>query len=327
MSEIQKAIETHDIEKVRKLVSSSGINKPNDGNTLLHFASKGKNHEIILLLLKNEANPNIQNGNTPFHFACFWKCSEHIIYDFLSFGADIEIKNNKTPLDFIFDLKLKEEFKNFSSFGDEMIQLLERQESGDLKIITKDKTIFGHKIIFETRIGKQLIDQSLKIFEQYNSQEVIYFLKIIYGGRNQDIFTKNKEIADKIGIKNFTNLFGKNSIIQDYSKLYLDENSKDFTIITKDYNIKAHKIILMARSDLFRGMFLYVKDDSNQVHDYSQKSGKSIETLIKFLYSDHLDSNLDKSVYQELQDAHDFYQLSQFSLLPKLLLEMKSKKK
>ncbi|KAJ3435609.1 regulator of chromosome condensation [Anaeramoeba flamelloides] len=81
--------------------------------------------------------------------------------------------------------------------------------------------------------------------------------------------------------------------------------------------IYVHKLILLARSGLFREMFLSIQDSSNQVKDYTGKSIEAIELLIQFLYTNQIDlSKLkkNKKLHLELENAQDYYQLSPNSL-------------
>ncbi|KAJ5072803.1 hypothetical protein M0811_09249 [Anaeramoeba ignava] len=122
-------------------------------------------------------------------------------------------------------------------------------------------------------------------------------------GFDQNWIQNKKEEA---GIKN------------DLLNLYLEKiEKKDFGIVCNDSSeIKVHKLILIARSNLFRGMFLSVKDDSNSVNDYSEKSKESLEQLIYFFYFGEFDLNLkgdSTKIIQELKDTEDFYQLSPFT--------------
>ncbi|KAJ5079980.1 hypothetical protein M0811_14258 [Anaeramoeba ignava] len=54
--------------------------------------------------------------------------------------------------------------------------------------------------------------------------------------------------------------------------MYYDkEKQKDFTIKRGNKNVLVHKLVLIARSELYRGMFLSVTEDkSNKVTDYSE---------------------------------------------------------
>ncbi|KAJ5079576.1 ankyrin repeat ph and sec7 domain containing protein secg-related [Anaeramoeba ignava] len=108
-------------------------------------------------------------------------------------------------------------------------------------------------------------------------------------------------------------------VINDLKQLYQDEDSKDFVIVTEKERIKVHKLVLMARSELFRGMFVSVEDKTNQVSDYSGKSSESISQLIKFLYFDKFDNDLSFEVIEDLKELNIYYQLNQNSSFEKLL--------
>ncbi|KAJ5076994.1 ankyrin repeat-containing protein [Anaeramoeba ignava] len=123
-------------------------------------------------------------------------------------------------------------------------------------------------------------------------------------------------------IKNQEELFGKSKVDglrKDIQKLFYQDESKDFSIISEKEEVKAHKIILAARSYLFYGMFLNVDDDSNRVNDYSGKSKKSIEQIVKFLYFDRIDQNIQEKNIEELEDADKYYQFNEKSIFPLLL--------
>ncbi|KAJ5075931.1 hypothetical protein M0811_06793 [Anaeramoeba ignava] len=73
---------------------------------------------------------------------------------------------------------------------------------------------------------------------------------------------------------------GRKGILKDLSKLYKKNETKDFTIIVEDEKeIKVHKLILLLRSELFKGMISKV-GKSHQVYDYSGKSFETINQLI-----------------------------------------------
>ncbi|KAJ5068312.1 protein fem-1 [Anaeramoeba ignava] len=116
---------------------------------------------------------------------------------------------------------------------------------------------------------------------------------------------------------------GRKGIIKDLSKLYQENETKDFTIIVKEKGIKVHKLILIIRSELFKGMFLSVKDSSNQVHDYSGKSFETIQQLIYFLYHDEFEeTKLTKENIHEFEDLKDYYQLNLNSIIDLILFNL-----
>ncbi|KAJ5067015.1 speckle-type poz protein [Anaeramoeba ignava] len=109
---------------------------------------------------------------------------------------------------------------------------------------------------------------------------------------------------------------------KEYWKIYQNYinkmKQKIFTIIKeeKEKEIKVHKLILIIRSELYKGMFqLNVQDSSNQVHDYSKKSFKTIQELIYFLYHDKFENEIPKETQEEFSDLKDYYQLNQNSII------------
>ncbi|KAJ5073734.1 ankyrin repeat ph and sec7 domain containing protein secg-related [Anaeramoeba ignava] len=114
---------------------------------------------------------------------------------------------------------------------------------------------------------------------------------------------------------------GRNGLINDLKILYEKNESKNFIINVENDNeikpIKVDKIILIARSEVFRGMFLSVEDDSNQVKDYSGKSYQTIQKFIHFLYLDDVD--ISDAIFEEFEDIIDYYQLNEQSRMRILL--------
>ncbi|KAJ5080067.1 speckle-type poz protein [Anaeramoeba ignava] len=136
-----------------------------------------------------------------------------------------------------------------------------------------------------------------------------------------------KDIFEQIGIESnwIETKKGRKGIIKDLSKLYQQNETKDFKIIIEEKKeIKVHKLILILRSELFKGMFqLNVQDQSNQVHDYSRKSFEAINQFIYFLYHDEFEeeTKITKENLEEYVDIKDYYQLNPKSLIGELLLD------
>ncbi|KAJ5073698.1 hypothetical protein M0811_08535 [Anaeramoeba ignava] len=111
---------------------------------------------------------------------------------------------------------------------------------------------------------------------------------------------------------------GRKGIIKDLSKLYQENETKDFRIICEEKEIKVHKLILILRSELFKGMFeLNIQDQSNQVHDYSGKSFETINQFIYFLYNDEFEEEI--KINKEFYDLKDYFQLNPNSIIDLIL--------
>ncbi|KAJ6248444.1 ada2a-containing complex component 3 [Anaeramoeba flamelloides] len=310
--------------KTIEFIVNSGIDiqsiKIDNENILFYILrNRAKNREeIISLLLKRGIEVNCCNHhlNTPLHFACASKVDIEILKVMINSGANLFAanKDNSTPLDFC-TKELKTELLNYTSYVEDFKTLFERAEMTDGEI----KDIKFHKLLVQTRIGgKEEYESLMKNLLMFPEEEIKLFLKWIYCGH---IFQGIEEMFQKLQIKKeFDKINGLENIIIDFKKLYSDESTKDFSIIVDNTPIKVHKWILMARSNLFRGMFLSVTDESTQVNDYTGKSIKTIKSLIYYLYTDSvIEEDIDEDALDELLDAVEYYQLSVKSSLPYIL--------
>ncbi|KAJ6237815.1 btk-binding protein-related [Anaeramoeba flamelloides] len=212
-----------------------------------------------------------------------------------------------------------------------------------------DSEINGIKfinLIFKARTNphSEKILQFLK--EIKNTDKLIEFMQWVYFEDCSLIDIFKADIQDNIEISNIFLEFMQRNYQNDLSKLYKDEDSKDFNLLIKDFNededeeeeneededddsfeeIPVHKWILFARSGLFREMFQNVKTESNSVKDFSGKSIESLEIFIKFLYTNKIELTADDDpqlVVEELEDALEYYQLHPECGIPSELIEIK----
>ncbi|KAJ5073388.1 kelch repeat and btb domain-containing protein [Anaeramoeba ignava] len=113
-------------------------------------------------------------------------------------------------------------------------------------------------------------------------------------------------------IKEIINLNEK--IEETMKRIYLNENEKDFIIERKEKQYKFPKLILIMRSELYRGMFLSVTEDkSNKVTDYSELSNKSFQIFEYWIYSNQIKNEIQitKEIIDEIQIGIDYFQLNQ----------------
>ncbi|KAJ5072770.1 ras-related protein rabd2a-like [Anaeramoeba ignava] len=214
------------------------------------------------------------------------------------------------------------------SIQNDFKQLFERKELCDFEIECKDAQnslnkikIPIHKLIIQNRLKineNQIKNELYSILSQNSEKEVnillewIYFGKVLYSNLSILKEWKNKlsnicEIEFKRGTKSF---------LKDLEILMNSEETKDFQIISNKKKIKVHKIILLARSELYRGMFINVTEDkTNQVHEYSNKQLKTIQSLIHFFYTDKLPKIEKSIIYEELKECVDYFQLNSTRLI------------
>ncbi|KAJ5073409.1 ras-like protein [Anaeramoeba ignava] len=237
------------------------------------------------------------------------------------FFMEVSAKNNEN-VDELFEyatiegLKsagfLPELFPFIQTFQEEMVQFFERKEFTDYLLVSG---IPLHSLILKYRMGENY-QQKLEEIKNERKEDLILLMKFIYSGLSEFNVSKTQELCEKMGIESEKHI-GREKLVGDMEKLYLDEESKDFSIIVKKKEIKVHKIILALRSEVYREMFKQVQDESGKVSDYTNSKIKTIQVLIRFFYTDLIDEEMiTKEIIEELKEAKDFYQLNFKSSLP-----------
>ncbi|KAJ6249185.1 claret [Anaeramoeba flamelloides] len=222
---------------------------------------------------------------------------------------------------------------------EDFMNLLDSKKFCDSKLVlssNENNEIHIHKLIVEFRTGLK-IESLQKIINKNNltQKEIEDLLKWVYYNETSD----PKKLLQLFDSFNLSSSLIKNSLENDLLKLFNDEDSKDFNILVKidddedgDENneledeegyeeIPVHKLILIARSGLFREMFRNLNEkekDIGQIKDYSGKSIESLEILIKYFYTNSLKLTADDDpelVVEELEDVIEYYQLNKNSNL------------
>ncbi|KAJ6250304.1 putative e3 ubiquitin-protein ligase herc4 [Anaeramoeba flamelloides] len=236
------------------------------------------------------------------------------------------------------------DFKN--TLSEDLRKLYETKKFCDCEIGTLGNQIPVHKSLVECRT-KLTIDQiqnKLFVEKSINKEQTLNFLKWIYYDELSDI----EKLEQTFNLLELT--FPPsvdNTLEKDIAQLYKDDDSKDFKILVNidDDNqeidneedeeeegnyeeIPVHKFILYARSGLFRAMFDYVneKENTNQIQDYTNKSIKSLEILIKYFYTNSIEMTTNQDpelIVDELSDAVEYYQLNDQCNFESELLKIK----
>ncbi|KAJ3452272.1 no mechanoreceptor potential c isoform d-related [Anaeramoeba flamelloides] len=163
-------------------------------------------------------------------------------------------------------------------------------------------------------------NEILKTLKCFKIKQLKHFLSWVYSGliQNNEQKISIKEISKLLKL-NWKSKTGKVSFVNDLKKLYNTNDSKAFTLkLNDDSVIKVHKFVLAARSEMFRCLFLSVKE-IKQVSDQTKKSQQALSALIHYFYSDQLPLNLSENILDQLFDAVDYYQLSTNSSLSYLI--------
>ncbi|KAJ5080577.1 claret isoform a [Anaeramoeba ignava] len=166
---------------------------------------------------------------------------------------------------------------SFSNLEEDLIKLFERKEFCDISFKTKNGEIIkAHKLILKYRLNQNQnkIEKLQEIISKKSIKESNQIFEMIYSNNskiNPKLYSEIKEIINS-----------NEKIEETMKRIYLNENEneneKDFIIERKEKKYKFPKLILIMRSELYRGMFLSVTEDkSNKVTDYSELSNKSFQ--------------------------------------------------
>ncbi|KAJ5078522.1 hypothetical protein M0811_04847 [Anaeramoeba ignava] len=163
-----------------------------------------------------------------------------------------------------------------SNLEEDLIKLFRRKEFCDISFKTKNGEIIEvHKLILKYRLNENQneIEKLQEIISKKPIKESNQIFEMIYSNRiiNPKLYYEIKEIINS-----------NEKIEETMKKIYLNENEneKDFIIERKEKKYKFPKLILIMRSELYRGMFLSVTEDkSNKVTDYSELSNKSFQII------------------------------------------------
>ncbi|KAJ5070406.1 speckle-type poz protein [Anaeramoeba ignava] len=313
--------------QILKILIENGAYFPKNINLFVYCVENSQNFEVFQYICELGGNINIVGLNSVLHSICIFGCDISFAKTALKYGADPKMINGFEPIHYAKDQEMKDLLLNYHTLVDDLLSFLHQQQVNDLIIKTKDKEITANKTILKARITEEEMTKLLHFFKNINSQEVMHYLEIIYGG----ILPKKENFEfmhefERIFPNFRKNLLFRKNVVLDIQRLFYDEESKDFEIIFGSTSIKAHKAILAARSALFQHMFISVNDNSNSVHDYTQKDPQIFQYFLKFLYFDDIDSDLPQKFIEDLEDCIDFYQLHPNCLLTEKLNEIKIEK-
>ncbi|KAJ5067770.1 claret isoform a [Anaeramoeba ignava] len=223
----------------------------------------------------------------------------------------------------------------FSNLEEDLIKLFERKEFCDISFKTENGEIIeAHKLILKYRLNQNENENQIEKLQEIISKKSIKESNQIF-----EMIYSNKIINPKLyyEIKEIINLNEK--IEETMKRIYLNENENenenDFIIERKEKQYKFPKLILIMRSELYRGMFLSVTEDkSNKVTDYSELSNKSFQIFEYWIYSNQIkeDIQITKEIINEIEIKIDYFQLNQtnpnlFDLLINKFNNQKKKEK
>ncbi|KAJ5068466.1 hypothetical protein M0811_02399 [Anaeramoeba ignava] len=309
--------------KIQKLTKIQNIPKEDEINTKIFT-------EIKLSLFENDNILDISVGN---EHTLILTSNENLI----GFGANLygelgtgDTKSQLIPIQIkLPKLRFNEDISNyhiscgfhksflyyspslssFSNLEEDLIKLFRRKEFCDISFKTKNGEIIeSHKLILKYRLKDQNeLEKLQEIISKKSIKESNQIFEMIYSNRiiNPKLYSEIKEIINS-----------NEKIEETMKRIYLNENEneKDFIFERKEKQYKFPKLILIMRSELYRGMFLSVTEDtSNKVTDYSELSNKSFQIFEYWIYSNQIKDEIQitQEIIDELKIGIDYFQLNQ----------------
>ncbi|KAJ5079047.1 claret isoform a [Anaeramoeba ignava] len=200
---------------------------------------------------------------------------------------------------------------SFSNLEEDLIKLFKRKEFCNISFKAENGEIIeAHKLILKYRLNQNQneIEKLQEIISKKSIKESNQIFEMIYSNNsniNPKLYSEIKEIINS-----------NEKIEETMKRIYLNENEneKDFIIERKEKQYKFPKLILIMRSELYRGMFLSVTEDtSNKVTDYSELSNKSFQILEYWIYSNQIKEEIEitQEIIDEIKIGIDYFQLNQ----------------
>ncbi|KAJ5079598.1 claret isoform a [Anaeramoeba ignava] len=199
---------------------------------------------------------------------------------------------------------------SFSNLEEDLIKLFKRKEFCNISFKTKNGEIIeAHKLILKYRLkDENEIEKLQEIISKKSIKESNQIFEMIYSNNskiNPKLYSEIKEIINS-----------NEKIEETMKRIYLNENEnkKDFIIERKEKQYKFPKLILIMRSELYRGMFLSViNDTSNKVTDYSELNNKSFQIFEYWIYSNQIKEEIEitQEIIDEIKTGIDYFQLNQ----------------
>ncbi|KAJ3424358.1 hypothetical protein M0812_29078 [Anaeramoeba flamelloides] len=193
------------------------------------------------------------------------------------------------------------------NFASDFLNLFKSNQFTDLEI--RNQKI--HQLLFSFRLGLPPDIYQDVIENKLTDKEFQHLILWVYTDLIRDWQIMEKlfkifKIKDPL----------KKALINDMKVLAITDSTKDFILIAKNKKLKIHKFILQARSGLFFSMFDLINENEKCVHDYSDRSFRAVKIIVHFLYTNQFpveefekESDL-ANLFQELEDAPDYYQMN-----------------
>ncbi|KAJ6240765.1 hypothetical protein M0813_23863 [Anaeramoeba flamelloides] len=181
-----------------------------------------------------------------------------------------------------------------------------------------DKKAVAHSLFLRKRFGVDPKILKQKLLSLCSKEEIDFFLQEAYlnstiNKKKLDLLLQKLEINPK-------NVKDPEIVVED---LWVEKTQSDFCLIAQDKNIRTHKFILAARSNLFESFFQISEQNMKSLTDQSKSCIQTLHVFFRFLYTGHLlinfNEKISNQVLEELHCLNEYYQLNLNSPYEKLL--------
>ncbi|GIX84747.1 speckle-type POZ protein [Caerostris extrusa] len=101
---------------------------------------------------------------------------------------------------------------------------------------------------------------------------------------------------------------GTPSVLDDLKSIYLDQIFCDITLSTQTTKFPAHKVILCARSDVFKSLLTNKEIEENGSIEIEDFDDETVHSLLMFLYTDTTE-DMQWSMANKLYKAAIYYKI------------------
>ncbi|KAJ3425458.1 protein rcc2 [Anaeramoeba flamelloides] len=176
-----------------------------------------------------------------------------------------------------------------------------------------------HRVFVEQRLHTKITNELINQLEsKFEANAISNFFKWIYSEQSEKLIPNPifYQIGELVGLDG--EMLQNMSLERDLELLFADTQSMDFTIKIGTGALSFHKIILIARSQLYRGMFLS-SNCGNEIQDYSGYSLKALRVIRQFFYTGKVFiKNFDQKIFNELKNAPYYFQFDDLDFLSKI---------
>jgi len=216
---------------------------------------------------------------------------------------DFQSKQDPHPVDFILEIKFGADFKDYISVY---------IKKWSIRLLRIEKLSLS---IFSGNVELRKLEKGARFFPECSVLGAPKFCNISKLENKCDSISIKCKITyeGEIQVKRLEDELGENALISrrmlsvDLQRMFKNGSDTDVSFVVDDQTIKAHKLILSARSDYFKNMF-----DSGMIEANSDQivirecSADIFKEVIRFLYTNNPPTDIKKIAFELLPLADQY---------------------